>query len=146
MFKAGFSLLEMLAVLFVLSLLLTLLEPGQINSLRIKVEEKSYILALVQLVNLYKERAILENTNYSIIFDSSQENISIVNEDQDEIVEHIQLPSSWDLEDSLRLNYFSDGRISDFRAIQFYHQQLDQCFVLRFQLGSGIFVLAEEDL
>ncbi|MGY4105636.1 hypothetical protein ACWOA0_08485 [Ignavigranum ruoffiae] len=144
--KSAFTFAEISAVLFVISVILILVQPPNIQAYQFKLESRAYLQELVQTINYYKEKSVLENTNYLIDFDAEAEVITVMNQDEQEILLKHTLPDTWDLKNNLRLSYLADGRISDFRAVNFYQSQTDQAFALRFQLGSGIFTIEEVQL
>lgn len=136
--RQGFTLLETLLVMFVISLLLIITQVSLSSSQMSKVSEQVIVQEIKQGLKYAQQRAVLRG---ELVRVSGRVNIQqiqfkgVYSPVYDRIIldEDIRLKSSFELE------FLRDGRIGSYQSINFLNTQTGKEFRLAIQLGNGQF-------
>lgn len=134
--KNGFTLIEALITLTVLSFCMLVLTMRPSQQITQQIESKIFFDLLATELNLAQENSIIHQTNVSVRFVALSSQIMFHFMGQSSPYTSLDIPSHWQLKTNFLLTYQPDGRISNFTTVYFV-QEDGQSVALVFQLGSG---------
>ncbi|MFK8242406.1 MULTISPECIES: competence type IV pilus minor pilin ComGD [unclassified Facklamia] len=128
---AGFTLMECLIVLLMMSFVLLMIVRLPFQSWQQSVSERLFIEKVTAQLNLAQQEAIIMQRTRTVRFEATQNQVTF-NEVQ------FPFPRGWKLYTSYEFNYFANGRTDQFSTVSFY-SDAGKRVQLVFQLGSGKF-------
>lgn len=140
--KSGFTLIETLVVLLVISFCMALLTLSPSRQMIEKIESRIFFNQVLSGLNLAQEISVLQETQVYVRF---WQNSPVI---QFQIVGHstpsqeVLIPDFWHIEKSLQFTHFPDGRTNQFGTVVFVHQDGHRAEIV-FQLGSGKFEIRQ---
>lgn len=134
--KNGFTLIEALITLTVLSFCMLVLTIRPSQQITQQIESRIFFDLLANELNLAQENSIIHQKNVSVRFVALSSHIMFHFMGQTSPYTTLEIPSHWQLKTNFLLTYQSDGRISNFITVYFM-QEDGRTVALVFQLGSG---------
>ena len=142
--KRGLTFIEILMVLFIMSILLIMVSPTLTSHQMESVQSRLFLNQLMNEINYAKDLAVTENRNVCLEFDVDNQRIFYLRDASEEKYELINLPDGLQLMSDFYFCYFPDGSINAFRTVYFQQLTTQKKYALVFQLGSGKFYLKGE--
>lgn len=140
--KSGFTLIETLVVLLVMSFCMALLTLSPSRQMIEKIESRIFFNQVLSGLNLAQEISVLQETQVYVRFwqDSPVVQFQIVGHPTPS--QEVLIPDFWHIEKSLQFTHFPDGRTNQFGTVVFVHQDGHRAEIV-FQLGSGKFEIRQ---
>ena len=142
--KRGLTFIEILMVLFIMSILLIMVSPTLTSHQMESVQSRLFLNQLMNEINYAKDLAVTENRNVCLEFDVDNQRIFYLRDASEGEYELIYLPDGLQLISDFHFCYFPDGSINSFRTVYFQQLTTQKKYALVFQLGSGKFYLKGE--
>ncbi|MFK8198006.1 competence type IV pilus minor pilin ComGD [Aerococcaceae bacterium zg-1292] len=128
---AGFSLMECLVVLLMMSFVLLMVVRLPFQSWQQSIAERLFFEKVSAQLNLAQQEAIVMQRTRTVRFEAAQNRV-IFNEVQ------FPFPPGWKMYKSYDFNYLANGRTDQFSTVYFYSDTGKEVQLV-FQLGSGKF-------
>lgn len=137
--KKGFTLLEMILVLSIVSLVMMTLRLIPAKDWQASMEARLYFEQLRAELEQAQQLALTTGYQTVIYFDPSRNCVWL--RPSSPYVENTQLftPEPWQLMTPLRLNYLPTGRVGTFSQVNYRNIQTGEVLSITYQLGAGRF-------
>ena len=139
MTKSGITIFESLIVLVIIALIMIMTQSPNVKVIHMELVGRQAFEQLINHINIAKDISMTRQVPVQVIFDRSQQSITIESEILDEQYAYIQVPTDWQLQSDFDFKYLPNGRINHFQSIRFLHRDTEQVLYIVFQLGSGKF-------
>lgn len=140
--KNGFTLIETLVVLLVISFCMAILSFSPSRQMIEKIESRIFFNQVLSGLNLAQEISILQETQVYVRFWQDLPFVQFQVIGHPTAIQEVPIPDFWHIEKSLQFTHFPDGRTNQFGTVVFIHQDGHRAEIV-FQLGSGKFELRQ---
>lgn len=138
----GFTLVEALVVLLIISFCLTILAFSPSNEMLEKIESRLFFNQVLAGLNLAQEVSILQETQVYVRFWQTLPYVQFQIVGHATSIQEVNIPEFWRIEQSLQFTHFPDGRTDQFGTVVFIHRDGHRAEIV-FQLGSGKYELRQ---
>lgn len=138
MLKAGFTLIEALISLTVLSFCLLMLSWQPSQRITQQIESRLFFDQLTSELNLAQEISLIHQQTVSVRFTVQAPEILFHIMGEATPYTLLEVPDHWQVRSNFLLTYLPSGRIAQFATVYFTHED-GRRVGLAFQLGSGRF-------
>ena len=132
----GFTLVEMLIHLIIISFLILLMIKIPHRQIANQIENRMFVDQLVAQLNYTQQKALFHNKRYTVSFDQSRQEVRFNDR-------NLQLPETLYFNQTFIFDYLANGRVNQFRTVTLYTNEGPHVKIV-FQLGSGKFVVQTE--
>ncbi|MBG9982504.1 prepilin-type N-terminal cleavage/methylation domain-containing protein [Aerococcaceae bacterium DSM 111020] len=139
--RQGFTLVELLLTLFLISLLLVFSLQIPYQRIEETTTNRLFVSELDKHIKFAQEVSILQQVKVDIHFDPISNHIVFYSVSSDINQTILSLPMGWYLPQEVMITYLPNGHIRQFRRVVLLHENLQTQLSLNFQLGSGRYVL-----
>lgn len=137
--RSGFSLIEMLIVLSILSVILMLAPYIVPEHYQTQFETQLFFSLVAKELDYAQQFAVMSGSEVRIEF-SNRVNGMRVNYVHSQMPDKIiSLPSRYQIPSRYTFSYFGDGRVNKFNTVYIQDQYAQPIASITFQLGSGKF-------
>lgn len=140
--KKGFTLIEALVVLLVISFCLIFLTYIPSNEMLEKIESRLFFNQVLAGLNLAQEVSILQETQVYVRFWQNLPSVQYQIVGYANAIQEVRIPDQWRIEQSLQFIHFPDSRTTQFGTVVFIHRNGQRAEIV-FQLGSGKYELRQ---
>ena len=132
MTKSGITIFESLIVLVIIALIMIMTQSPNVKVIHMELVGRQAFEQLINHINIAKDISMTRQVPVQVIFDRSQQSITIESEILDEQYAYIQVPTDWQLQSDFDFKYLPNGRINHFQSIRFCIVIQSKCYISSF--------------
>lgn len=137
--KKGYSFIESLVVLFVISIIMLVITIQPKIDLTAKIEERIFFDNVISELKKAQQTAILQQKSITIRFHAGDNQIIIRDTSTQESIATLQPPDHIAVLTAMAFQYYPSGSVDYFSTVSFYDSLELERIYLVFQFGNGQF-------